>query len=67
MNGTAGKVAECTRCHMLLARHLSLNVAGPDANLCCTCHVTTGGVPLNWHPECLDTWRKIMEEASGNR
>lgn len=58
---------ECTRCQMLVARHRVIHEDGTESHLCCTCHIITGGCPADWHPECMDTWRTVMERADGSQ
>ena len=33
-----------------------------EQNLCCGCHVNSGGIPSDWHPECMKSVIKRTHE-----
>jgi hypothetical protein len=43
----------CTKCGINKASH-HIFMAGGESNLCCKCHIAEGGVPADWHKECMD-------------
>ena len=30
---------------------------------CCQCHMKNGGIPADWHPECMVIYKQRLEET----
>jgi hypothetical protein len=43
----------CTLCGEAPAMHIHIIPGGEEANLCCRCHIAKGGIPADWHKQCM--------------
>lgn len=47
-----GHTDACDECGIHQAMHFG------DRDLCCWCHIKTGGLPADWHTVCMSEYRK---------
>ena len=49
------KIELCTECGLHEAQHLTHRCGrNPTVtNLCCVCHIKNGGIPADWHSQCM--------------
>jgi hypothetical protein len=47
----------CTKCQTSPATH-DVYEMGNRHSFCCTCYVSEGNPPSNWHVECMKAWGK---------
>lgn len=60
--GEAKEKVLCDKCKIGVVMHhkSQKNEKGIwiDINLCCQCHINSGGIPSDWHLECMATIEK---------
>lgn len=49
----------CDECGVNISMH-----SEGDKRLCCSCYIEGGGIPADWHIECMKQY-KIKEENNG--
>jgi len=58
------KDGTCTRCKKRQGNHKIDRYGKATENLCCKCHIETGGAPANWHPECMQAYKEMKQKES---
>ena len=49
---------KCDKCKEKFANHRF----GDGRHLCCECYVKEGNPPADWHPVCMETYRKLQQD-----
>lgn len=43
------------------AMHVTI-VNGRESNHCCECHIAAGGIPADWHPDCIRAYAERTKD-----